>query len=298
MIRISVIIPTFARPEALLNCLTKLAESDFPKEEFEVVVVDDGSPAPLDLPSSPFPGGFNLVMVRQENAGAGAARNLGVRKARGSYLLFTDDDCLPDRKWLTTMEASLTSDSASVAGGQTVNAASNNIYSRVSHLLAHKAYANYETDPSSVSFFGSNNFGLSRQAFEREGGFDEQLRPAYEDREFCDRLMAHGYRFVYLAAAIVAHDRRMRLRALLVQHIGYGRGGFRYYSRNRNLCRKSAASLILSTALQSMRESAGWGKIGAPFLVILSQFAAFLGYALTALARSPSRPLRRLAPAE
>lgn len=89
----SVIIPTYDRPDFLFEAVgSVLAQS---VQDFEVVVVDDGSPTPAQVPADP-----RVRLVRRaENGGPAAARNAGMKAAQGQYLTFLDDDDLytPDR---------------------------------------------------------------------------------------------------------------------------------------------------------------------------------------------------------
>ena len=86
--RISVVIATYNRPELVTRLLVQLAAQTIAATEFEVVVVDDGSRAALPEIAVP----YRLTVLRQENRGASAARNLGGRTAIGDVVLFLDDD--------------------------------------------------------------------------------------------------------------------------------------------------------------------------------------------------------------
>ncbi len=96
---VSVIVPYCAQPEELERTLAALEVQTYPRELFEVVVADDGSPAPLQRPrKSP----LDVKVVRQEDLGFGLARarNTGVRAASHDVLLFLDADMLPEADWL------------------------------------------------------------------------------------------------------------------------------------------------------------------------------------------------------
>ena len=122
-ISVSVVVPTYRRPRQLQACLEALAAQTM-QEPWEVVVVDDGSPEP------PVPSVESLVasrgwqLVRQPNAGPSAARNRGVREARGEFIAFTDDDCLPEPAWLNMLLQEARSRPHALVGGTTVNAVS------------------------------------------------------------------------------------------------------------------------------------------------------------------------------
>ena len=105
--RFSVVIPTYNRPHHVRRCLNALTRLNYPVAQFEVIVVDDGSPNPLDTCIEPFQERLDIKLLRQENRGPGSARNTGAAVARGTFLAFTDDDCRPAASWLKTLEATL-----------------------------------------------------------------------------------------------------------------------------------------------------------------------------------------------
>jgi glycosyltransferase involved in cell wall biosynthesis len=96
----SVVVATRNRPQAVRACLEALAAQTMEPGTFEVIVVDDGGEPPLMLDLASWTAAFPLTLIRQENAGPGAARNRGCKQARGEIVTFTDDDCLPTQTWL------------------------------------------------------------------------------------------------------------------------------------------------------------------------------------------------------
>ena len=96
---VTVVIPYFEAPEALALTLAGLEGQTYPRELFEVVVVDDGSDPPLEL-DQPTP--LHVRVIHQEDLGFGAARarNNGARAATGDILVFLDCDMVPEAGWL------------------------------------------------------------------------------------------------------------------------------------------------------------------------------------------------------
>ncbi len=89
----SLIIPTFNRISALRRCFKHLQALRYPRELFEVILVDDGSDdATRDLKAEDFP--LPLTIIHQANSGTAAARNVGIKAARGLFCLFVDDDVM------------------------------------------------------------------------------------------------------------------------------------------------------------------------------------------------------------
>ncbi len=97
---VSVIIPYYQTPaETLERTLAALEGQTYPRDLFEVVIVDDGSDPPLERPSST---PLDVRVVRQERRGFGIARarNTGARAAAHDILLFIDSDCLAEAEWI------------------------------------------------------------------------------------------------------------------------------------------------------------------------------------------------------
>ncbi len=226
----TVIIPTYRRPGPLSACLAALACSRYPRELFDVVVVDDGGDVDLHPATASFECS-RLLVLRQQRRGPGGARNTGARAARGRWLAFTDDDCLPEPDWLHALAAQLELDPEGAVGGHTFNQLINNPYSSASQLLIDYLYAHYN-DPGGgeARFLTTNNLAVSAVAFHAIGGFDETYtRAASEDREFCSHWLQRGYQLHYAPAARVRHAHHLDAAAFWRQHFQYGCGARGYH---------------------------------------------------------------------
>ena len=96
----SIIIPTYQRPAQLEQCLLAITRLDYPVTQFEVVVVDDGSREHPEKIVAPFAARLSVTLLKADHNGPAAARNIGAARAKGEFLVFTDDDCLPLTNWL------------------------------------------------------------------------------------------------------------------------------------------------------------------------------------------------------
>ena len=227
---VSIVIPTHDRPAELRACLEALARQDVPSEQFEVVVVDDGSASPPTALIESFAGRVCAGLVVQGNAGAAAARNAGVRRAAGRIVAFTDDDCRPERGWVRAFVRRIEQNPDALVGGRTLNALPENPYSTASQLLVSYLYGYYNRDPDAAVFLTSNNFAMRTDRFHAVGGFDERFpRAAAEDRDLCDRWLRNGMRLVYAPDAVVHHAHALSLASFLRQHVNYGRGAFHFH---------------------------------------------------------------------
>jgi GT2 family glycosyltransferase len=256
----SIIVPTCGRHSQLIACLASLAAQEFPRDGFEVIVVDDGSVPPVDDCVAPFRARLDLKLISQPNAGPAAARNRGAAEARGRFLAFTDDDCLPVAGWLAALAARFDASPDALVGGRTINALASNAYSATSQLIIDVVYEYYNAERGGVSFFASNNFAVPTAAFREAGGFDESFRCS-EDRDFCDRWRARGLRLVYAHEAVVRHAHALGALSLWRQHFGYGRGALRFHrkreARGAGSFKPESAfySKLLRAALAQQRKS-------------------------------------------
>ena len=227
---ISVIIPTYDRPTQLFKCLCAFAAQDYPRDRFEVVVVDDGSVEQVNDPIGSLRHQLDITLLKQPHSGPASARNYGAAHAKGTYLAFTDDDCIPASDWLRRLSTSFPLFPEAVVGGRTINQLVDNPYSTASQLLVDYLYTRWNPASMHATFFASNNLALPATCFHAVGGFDRGWnRAAGEDRDFCDRLIGHGYRLVYVPEALVHHAHFLTFRSFFRQHFTYGWGAYRLH---------------------------------------------------------------------
>ena len=225
----SIIIPTYNRPERLASCLKAIAFLDYPRDRFEVIVVDDGSQTPLDDVVAPLKDEIKIELLHQENAGPAAARNKGAEVAKGEFLAFTDDDCQPTPDWLNKLAEGFEKNPEAMIGGKTINALDNNLFSTASQKLIDYLYDYYNPAKGKDAFFASNNIALPAANFKALKGFDVSFPlAAAEDRDFCDRWNSK-YSMLYIPEARVNHYHKLSLATFCQQHFGYGRGAFCFH---------------------------------------------------------------------
>lgn len=191
--KFSVVIPTYNRPDQLPLCLDALARLNYPADDFEVILADDGSDHPLDAVVAPFRRRMCLSLVRLPHRGVAGARNGGVAAARGRFAVFTDDDCRCHPDWLGVLSRYLDETPNAMIGGKVVNALADNIYSAVSQSILEAVYAHYNAAPERATFFAGANVAMPAAQYLALGGADESF-PVYggEDRDFCARWLERG----------------------------------------------------------------------------------------------------------
>jgi glycosyltransferase involved in cell wall biosynthesis len=220
-----VIIPTYNRLGLLKKTLQCLDQQTYPSNQYEVIVVDDGSEDGTESYLRRAAAQGKLRYIRQENRGPAAARNRGVQAAQGEVVAFTDDDCLPDANWLTYLSESYTScsDSPPVAVGGRVENFSNGHWLRDFRALQNKHHLSSRTD--NPEYLDTANASFHKSVFLELGGFDESFPfPSGEDVDFGFRLIEAGYDFLIKPEAIVQHIGRVSLFDIIKQSFNRGRG--------------------------------------------------------------------------
>jgi glycosyltransferase involved in cell wall biosynthesis len=191
------VIPTYQRPDLLERCLHAVCDQTLPPNEYEVLVCDDHPDAATREIVAKFPSLVHYLAVAGPQHGPAAARNRGWRAARSAIVVFTDDDCVPDRDWLRAGLAALTPEASIVVGAVRVPVSEHPTdYERNFARLADAEFA-------------TANCFVRRSALKAVEGFDETFRDAWrEDSDLYFTLLERGYRAVHVVGALVVHPLR------------------------------------------------------------------------------------------
>ncbi len=276
----SVVVPSFGRPKQLEECLRALVRQA--GVEFEIIVVDDGSPESLAPICERF--GPRVTCIRQKNSGPAKARNRGAAEARGAFVAFTDDDCRPREDWLAALLAAHRDQEDVLVGGQVENGLPGDPFATASQDLCDYLYDYFGAASGDLPFFTSNNIGLSRDAFLQLGGFDETFPlAAGEDRDLGLRWRDRGGRMVYVPEAIIDHFHGMTLKKFWKQHSNYGRGAYYLHrvldDRKSSQKKREPWPFYANLVLHPLRRR-GLRGLRHVALMVVMQLATIRGYRL------------------
>lgn len=224
--RISLVIPTYNRGAELLVCLTALV-SAFP-DDAEVIIVSDGGDRAGFPDLSEFERALRLTVVHADHGGPARARNIGLRRARGDVVVFTDDDCLPRPGWLERIAGRVRCDPPVAAGGETLNGLPGNPYATAAQLILDMAERDQNQRDYGPAFFPTNNIAFPAAPLRAIGGFDEGYRTS-EDREVCRRWLRMGHGLVKAPDAVVVHRALLDFRRFWRKYVAYGSGAARFH---------------------------------------------------------------------
>lgn len=192
----TVVIPTCDRPAQLEACLERLSpgRQTLPNERFEVIVTDDGRHVSArELVEGRFPW---ATWIPGPGRGPAANRNNGARRARGEWLVFTDDDCVPEPGWLQSYAHEMTVGRSALEG-------------RIRSDRAATSAWDEAPINESGGFFWSANIAVRKDEFERVGGFDENYdSAAMEDVDLRETLKSRGLIITFVFGATVSHPMR------------------------------------------------------------------------------------------
>jgi len=197
---VSIIIPTFNGASRIGNCLDAVLKQTAGRDA-EILVVNDGSTDNTADVVAGYPG---VRLITQSNAGPAAARNRGALEARGTIILFTDDDCVPMPEWLAAMTEPF--NDPKVVGVKGV------YRTRQTRLIARFVQIEYEdkyrlmSDVPHIDFIDTYSAGFRRDRFVEMNGYDTSFPVACaEDVELSYRMSVRGWTMKFVPSAIVYH---------------------------------------------------------------------------------------------
>jgi len=283
IMKYSVIVPVYNRPDEVKELLESLASQRF--SDFEVIIVEDGSKVPCDEVVSSFSDDLSIRYFTKENSGPGQTRNYGAKKATGEFLIILDSDVIVPAGYFESVESELKKADADAFGGPD---------------RAHEGFTPVQKaiNYSMTSFFTTGgirggkvkmdkfyprsfNMGVRRDVYETLGGFSAMRFG--EDIDFSIRIFKGGYRCRLFPGAWVYHKRRTDFRKFFKQVHNSGIARI-------NLYKKYPESLKLVHLLPAAF------TLGVAALIVLSFFSAWfllpIGiYALLVFADSFSKSI-------
>lgn len=237
-ITFSVVVCTYNRKSKdIIDCFHSLINQNYPFEEFELIIVDDGSKYPeieTALEEVSIPSKLFVNTIYAEHGGVVSARNHGWKNARGKWVAFTDDDCLPVENWLKSLGEFINDSNVGGIGGPVLSTVSENIVGKFSNHSNYLFSNIIESNKRDVLFGG--NCCYRRDVLNKVGGFNEQftvycalgLSTSYEDDELSSRVLSTGYDLINAPFAVVTHRPRKSMKKLFKQWHGYGEGALAY----------------------------------------------------------------------
>ena len=219
----SIVVPVYNRPEEIRELLESLLRQDY-TEDFEVVIVEDGSTESSEAIVQSFQESLQISYYFKENSGPGDSRNYGMKKAKGNYYIILDSDCILPQQYLTEVDKGLKEKFVHCFGGPD---AADQSFTTVQKAINYVMTSFFTTGgirggKKSVGKFQprSFNMGISKEAFEKAGGFG-RIHPG-EDPDLTFRIWKAGFETRLFPKAHVYHKRRIDWNKFYIQVNKFG----------------------------------------------------------------------------
>ena len=209
-------IPVLNGEHTIGDCIDSLLELRYPAEKLELLVVDNGSRDGTARVLKNY--GDRIVRLEEATRGPGAARNAGLRGARGEVVAFTDADCRVDPDWLMEVVAPLDDPRVGIAGGTIRAIPPAGDIERFGELIHdHRQAIEVFQPPYAITM----NWASRRAVLEELGGFDERFRRC-EDVDLSYRITQAGYTLAFAPDAVVYHHNEENLAGLFREGFQHG----------------------------------------------------------------------------
>ena len=193
---LSVVIPTYERPDDLRICLNSLSKDiHLGSHTYEIIVTDDSKyEGSKRMVEKEFP---DVSWGKGKQNGPAGNRNAGVDRAKGEWIVFLDDDCIAQEGYLKAY-----------ANAIKANAGTQVFEGRIFADRPRRTWAEGCPENEHGGMLWTSNLCVNRKLYMEVGGLDETFRIAYEDVDFALRLKQKGIQSIFVIDAAVCHPWR------------------------------------------------------------------------------------------
>jgi len=195
--KISIIIPSYNSESTIEGCIKSITSQDYPKNQFEIIIVDDGSNDKTYECAKKM--GADVV-ITLNHCGSSAARIEGVKIAKGKILAFLDSDCEAQEGWLKTIEKEL--EIEKVITGSIGNGNKQSLISWTEYFLNFSGF-NEHNSRTEFPLPAGGNFAIRKEIYEQTGGF--QVVSSSFDTLFGGMLRNSGIRCIFIPQMKINH---------------------------------------------------------------------------------------------
>ena len=236
MLKVSIIIPTKNNGDILEKCLASIQNLDYPKDKYEVIIVDGHSTDnTVEIAKK-----YGCKVVYENTGTIGGARNIGAKIAEGEYIVFTDSDCVVDKNWLKNLIKEFKDEEIASVGGPNITPEDDTEFAKcVGDVL--KFLSNpgprYGFDADKVMEIYHNptcNSAYRKSIFQEVGGFNPKLITC-DDEELDYRIREKGYKILFTPHAKVLHYRRPTWKKFAKMAWNYGLGRMQAIKLHRDM---------------------------------------------------------------
>jgi GT2 family glycosyltransferase len=287
----SVIVPTYNRLSQLKKTLTSLFGQSY--TSYEIIVVNDGGSDGSHEYLQDLSSQGKIKYYHHANSGLAATRKAGLQYAEGTFVAFTDDDCVLPPDWLHKLYDWFTDDSVAGVGGPTQTGDPLNPYADVNDFINNYFKSRLNSRAGQDPYLTGNNVAFRRSALEKVGGPDPKFRMGAEDRDLLLRIHRAGGKIIYDPAIVIEHYNNSNFYGFVRHQFVQGKGSYLFYTNTKKSsgCRPTPIPLKVYTGLLlSPFSSRPFPRaLFLSVLIILAQVSVTAGF-FSALLKKQSHP--------
>lgn len=218
---VSVIVPTYNDSERLDKCLAALGHQDYDENRYEIIVVDNGS---ADSTANTIRKHSAKQVYYDRIQSSYAARNAGIRQAKGEIYAFTDSDCLPSEKWLESGVRRLReSKNCGLVGGSIRVFYEHEIHPTLVERFDRLTAFHQKENIGKSHFSVTANLFTTRNVMEKVGLFDPNLKSG-GDVEWGNRVHRNELKLIYADNVVISHPARRSLHQIFKKNRRVAKG--------------------------------------------------------------------------
>lgn len=220
---VSVIVPVYNDPQGISETLSSLEQQDYPRDKWEVIVIDNNSSDETrQIAHSFIPHLPGMQVVSETRRGSYAARNTGIGLARGEIIAFVDADMVMNNNWICTGVKDIIRGDADYVGCRV------DIFTRGNPPSVCEIYNQRTGFPvkeymERFGFAGAGNIFVRKNVFESIGMFDQRMISG-GDYEFGTRVKDAGFKMFYSSHNCMEHPARGTMTSLLKKSVRSAKG--------------------------------------------------------------------------
>ncbi|MFC1514909.1 glycosyltransferase [Candidatus Omnitrophota bacterium] len=262
----SIVVPFYNTEKTIEACISSLVGQDYPKDKFEIIFVNNNS---TDASCAIVARHPEVRLLHEGRQGAYAARNAGIIRAKGSFIVFTDADAQARRDWLGNIAAVLKKAECDLLLGWYTCPSPAPLLKVHGRYIAERTRRALEQRNALMLSGGAFNLIVKKEVLEKEDLFREIIRGA--DRSFILRCFNKGYRIGFDENIAVKRNDIHSLGVFLLKNFIYGCAS----------ARSIDSGFSLRQGLQYISFTVGFIRrnLSLGFMVLLPAFFYSTGYA-------------------
>jgi len=227
-VKVSIVVASYNSQDTIEECLKSILAQNYPKDAFEVIVMDGESKDNTVKIAQQFP-----IKVLSIRLNCPAAYNYAMKIVAYPILGFIDADAKVEPDWLKKVTPHLAEPEVAGVSGSIETWNADNPWAR---SIGYELKSRYRRIGKYTGRIATMNLLLKKSVIEEVGGWDEKL-PSQYDTDFGFRMSGRGYKIAYEPSAVCYHFNRPTLKAFYRQQLQYGKNTLKLYFKHGRLAK-------------------------------------------------------------